>query len=136
MLIILQRFSSSGLCFYWYQQLNLQDLETVTRRCSVKSLLWIISQNSQENTCVGVSFRSQVCNVTKKLQQSCFPMNFAKILRTNTNFVEHLWAAAWRCWAYGFLVVGNRFVWHTSIRFHALNQKLISIYPIFLPFCH
>ena len=39
---------------------------------------------SQANTCVGVSFliRLQACNFNKKrLQDSCFPVKFAKFLR-------------------------------------------------------
>ena len=36
------------------------------------------SQNSQENTCVGVSFL-----VKERHRQRCFPANFAKILRTH-----------------------------------------------------
>ena len=35
------------------------------------------SQNSQENTCVGVSFL-----VKERHRQRCFPANFAKFLRT------------------------------------------------------
>ena len=44
-----------------------------------------ISQNSQENTCVGVSF-DKVADLRpatllkKKLQHSCFPVNFVKFL--------------------------------------------------------
>ena len=34
--------------------------EAVAQRCSVKNVYFKISQNSQENTCVGVSFLIQV----------------------------------------------------------------------------
>ena len=40
-------------------------------------------QNSHENTCVRVSF------LIKEVQQRCFPVSFAKILKTPF-FVEHL----------------------------------------------
>ena len=45
--------------------------ETVALRCSVKDVFLEISQNSQLNTCAGVSFSG-----------SHFPVNFAKFLRT------------------------------------------------------
>ena len=38
--------------------------EAVTRRCSVKTVLLEISQNSQENTCVRVSFFNKVASVS------------------------------------------------------------------------
>ena len=50
--------------------------EAVTQRCSVKKASLEISQNSQENTCVRVSFliKLQACNFIKKetLAQVCF----------------------------------------------------------------
>ena len=47
-----------------------------------------IFQNSQKNTCVGVSFFNKVAVLRpatllkKRLRHSCFPKNFAKLLRT------------------------------------------------------
>ena len=60
-------------CSIWWLQHKKQFFrnysEAVTRRCSVKKVLEI-SQNSQENTCVRVSFlkscRPQACNFIKK----------------------------------------------------------------------
>ena len=68
--------------------------EAVVWRCSVEKLFLEISQNSQENTCVRVSFRpkpytppffttfklqvfavDQVCNISNKYQP---PINLAK----------------------------------------------------------
>ena len=46
------------------------------QRCSVKKTLLEISQDSQENTCAIVSL------LKKKLWHRCFPVNFAKFLRT------------------------------------------------------
>ena len=72
-------------------ELNLFDTpEAVARRCSVKKVFLEISQNSQENTCAIVSFLiklqvSGLRSVTllkKRLWQKCFPVNFAKFLRT------------------------------------------------------
>ena len=50
--------------------------ETVVQRCSVKKVFLEISQNSQGSTCARVSF------LIKRLWHSCFPVNFAKFLRT------------------------------------------------------
>ena len=58
------------------------------RRCSVKKVFLEISQNSQENTCDRVSFliklhATLLKNLLKKrLSHRCFPVNFAKFLRT------------------------------------------------------
>ena len=53
------------------------------RRCSVKKLFLKISQISQENTCVRNAAGLQFCNfVKKRLQQWCFPVKFAELLRT------------------------------------------------------
>ena len=46
------------------------------QRCSVKKTLLEISQDSQENTCAIVSL------LKKKLWHRCFPVSFAKFLRT------------------------------------------------------
>ena len=55
-----------------------QSFQGVCKKMSLK-----ISQNSQENTCVGVSFlkscRPERCNfVKRRLQHRCLPVNFAK----------------------------------------------------------
>ena len=43
----------------------------------------VVSQYSQENTCVVVSFLIRDSNfIKKRLQHWCFPMNIAKFLRT------------------------------------------------------
>ena len=42
--------NTSGVRFYF------QNLETATRMCSIKKVFLQISQNSQENSCVKVSF--------------------------------------------------------------------------------
>ena len=58
------------------------------RRCSVKELILKISQISQKNTCVEVfilwSCESKTYKfIKKRLQHRCFPVNFAKFLRTH-----------------------------------------------------
>ena len=64
------------------------------RRCSVKTVLLEISQDSQENTCARVSFKKfadlrSVTLLKKRLWHSYFPVNFAKFLRTPF-LIEHL----------------------------------------------
>ena len=61
--------------------------EAVVWRCSVKKVFLEISQNSQENTCARVSFI-----LKERLWHKCFPVNFAKFLRTRFPFlIEYLW---------------------------------------------
>ena len=52
-----------------------------------KKVFLEISQNSQQDTCGRVSFL--IKKLKKRLWHRCFPVNFAKILRT-TFFIEHL----------------------------------------------
>ena len=54
----------------------------------IKKVLLKISQISQENICVGVSF-NKVAGLKKRLQQRCFPVKFCEIFK-NTYFEEHL----------------------------------------------
>ena len=69
--------------------------EAVAQTSSVKKVFLEISQNSQENTCARVSFlkklQTMACNfIKKRLWHKCFPVNFAKFLRTPF-LTEHLW---------------------------------------------
>ena len=70
--------------------------KSVVRRCSVKKIFLKTSQNSQENTCARVSFFNKVAAfrtatlLKKRLWHKCFPVNFAKFLRTPF-FTGHLW---------------------------------------------
>ena len=66
--------------------------EAVVQRCSVKKVFLEIAQNSQENTCARDFFliKLKACNFIKKsLWHRCFPVNFAKFLRTPF-LTEHL----------------------------------------------
>ena len=79
------------------------------QRCSVKKVFLEISQNSQENTCARVSFliKLQAASATllkKRLWHRCFPVNFAKFLRTL--FTERVWATASATGSFDF--VGSR----------------------------
>ena len=75
--------------------------EAVARRCSVKKMFLEISQNSQENTCARVSFSIKLQGpatlLKKRLWHRCFPVNFAKFLRT-LFLTEHLqWLLLDKC---------------------------------------
>ena len=69
--------------------------EAATQRCPIKKVFLEILENSQENTCVRVSFLIKLQTVPatllkRRLWHRCFAVNFAKFLRTP--FVtEHLW---------------------------------------------
>ena len=69
--------------------------EAVAQTCSVKKVFLEILQNSQESTCARVSFLIKLqalpaSLLKKRLWRRCFPLNFAKFLRTSF-FREHLW---------------------------------------------
>ena len=61
---------SNGRCIFF-----MNSTEEVAKRCSVKKVVLEISQNSQENTCVRVSFliklQASTCNFTKKETLAC-----------------------------------------------------------------
>ena len=72
--------------------------ETVAQRCSAKKQFLEISQNSQESTCVRISFLINLqawglkptTLLGKRVWHRCFPVNFAEFLRTSF-LTEHLW---------------------------------------------
>ena len=60
-----------------------EGIEAGARRRSVKKVFLEISQNSLENTCHRASFLIKLQTLFKKrLWHRCFPVNFAKFLRT------------------------------------------------------
>ena len=78
-----QQFSSS----HHFQSITFLTPEAVTQRCSVRKVFLEISQNSQENTFAKVSFLIKLQALFSF--SSCFPVNFAKLLRT-PSVTEHL----------------------------------------------
>ena len=68
-------------------------IQAVAQRCSVRKVFLEISQNSQENTCARFSFliklQTPATLLKKRLWHRCFPVNFAKFLRTPF-LTEHL----------------------------------------------
>ena len=93
---------------YFAASVGIRKTETVARRFFVKKVSLEISQNSQGNTWARVSFLINLQAFLIKLQASartllkkrpwrrCFPVNFAKILRTRV-LTEHLrWQLMWK----------------------------------------
>ena len=78
-------FLQSAKQFLALQAQNQLRSKVVAQRCSVKKVVFEISKNSQENTCVRVSFFNKVAG----LRHRCFPANFAKFLRI-AFLTEHL----------------------------------------------
>ena len=69
------------------------NTDVVVRKCFVKIMFLKISQNSQENTSVRVSFLisyklSPATLLKKRLCHRCFPVNFSKFLKT-AFFIEY-----------------------------------------------
>ena len=84
----------SPLFFRTVQERVKGSFRSSARRCSIKNVFLDISQNSQENACVGFSFlkscRSQACNLIKKeTPTQVYFCEFFKIFK-NTFFIEHL----------------------------------------------
>ena len=78
-----RRFSQLRLLTWYYILIP----KAVAQMCHFKKEFLEISQNSQENICARVSFliKSQVWPTTLlkiRLWHKCFPVNFAKFLRT------------------------------------------------------
>ena len=68
--------------------------EAVTRRCSVKKVFLEISQNSQKNACVRVSFliklQASACNFIKKeALAQVFPREFCQISKNTFSYRAH-----------------------------------------------
>ena len=86
--ILLKKQSQIWMLFYALKTKKeyKETTEAVTWKCSVRKVFLEISQNSQEITCARVSFLiklSQPATLLKKrLSHRCFPVNFAKFLRT------------------------------------------------------
>ena len=63
--------------------------ETVVQRCSVKKMFLKISQNSQENTCVGICYSPNACNFIKReTSTQVFSWEFCETFK-NIFFIKH-----------------------------------------------
>ena len=74
--------------------MDFRNTEAVLRRCTSEQVFLKIWQCSQKNTCFGAFFNKypglKACNfIKKRLQHRCFPVKFAKLLRTPF-FTEHI----------------------------------------------
>ena len=88
-----------SFCRFWSKSDHsfFRKTEAVARRCSVKILLLKILPNSLECTCARVYFLinlqawglGSTTLLKKRVWHRCFPVNFAKFLRTPF-YVEHL----------------------------------------------
>ena len=89
--LVVKGLYTSNIVYSWGSLMSQITSEAIARRSSVKNMFLKMSQNSQENTCVGVSFfMVSLCKVAGlRLRHSCFLLNFAKFLRTHF-FIEHL----------------------------------------------
>ena len=107
-------------CCYFF----MWNPEAVAQRCSVKNVFLEISQNSQEYTCARVSFLI-------KLQDwgLCFPVNFAKFLRTPF-LKEHLWwLLLWNLWTtlLKMSYTGTTVKWHHELCLSYCTQMKFSL---------
>ena len=59
------RFSCNETRILWME--DVRETKAIPRRCSAKKALSKNSQNSQENTCVGVSFFNSVTDMRSKI---------------------------------------------------------------------
>ena len=94
-----------------------------------------ISQNSQKNTCVRVSFSIKLQASKKRLWHRCFPGHFAKFLRTHF-LTERVWAAS-VCLN---LITDNLFkIWNSTwciyeifsdCNFNAASHALFESFPL------
>ena len=80
---------NSGCLLFWttHKLTNDKNTRSSHQRCSVKKGFLQISQNSQENTCVGISFLINF--IKKETPTQMFSCEFAKFLSTRF-FTEHL----------------------------------------------
>ena len=97
-------FPLNSVCHGSQRHLTTLIKEVIVRRCSLEKMFLEILQNSQETTCTRVPFliKLQACArvsfltklpatlLKKRLWHGCFPVNFAKYLRTPF-LTKHFW---------------------------------------------
>ena len=95
--------SAGSFLFGWHKEFQFANFVDPTvaapRDVLQEMLVYEILQNSQENTYAKVSFQSEACNFIKKsLWHMCFPVNFAKFVRTSffQNTSGRLLLTRWR----------------------------------------
>ena len=93
----------------------------VLQLASVKKVFLKMSQNSQENTCARISFL--ITLLKKRLWQRCFPVNFAKYLRTPF-FIEHLW---WLLLLLFYWNEVNKKLWKRRRKIHSARWNIVKL---------
>ena len=91
---LMDKSNTQGVVVYWFlesnnkagDRFNWEEDRSSHWRCSIKKVFLKKIQNSQENTCVGVSFLIKLqampaAFLKKRLWYMYFPVNFAKFLR-------------------------------------------------------
>ena len=94
------------------------------------------SQNSQENTCVRVSFliKLQACGLwpatllKKRLRYRCFPLNFAEFLRIP--FLQNISGWLLLSWLYWKKSVNIKGIALTDKQISAFHATVLSLYPL------
>ena len=76
-----------------FQSVLMSRSKAVDQRCSVKKVFLEFSQNSQEKHLCQSLFNKVAGLLKRRIEHRCFPVNFAKFLRTPF-FIEHLWTAS------------------------------------------
>ena len=96
--------------------------EAVVQRCSLKKVFSEILQNSQGNICTRISFliKLQALGLWQRLWHRCFPVSFAKCLRT-LFFIEHLW----------WLLLVRFWFKQAALLFAAIFDKSLILYNLF-----
>ena len=111
------------------------------RMCSIKKLFLKISQYSQKNTCVGISFLIKVAGLMhasllkKRLWHRRFPVNFTVF--KNTFFIEHLFWLPVIMYEFRYCIQWKRWTFEYKTYFIKLKIDKILCYcsskkPIFI----
>ena len=82
-----------SVCLSNFQSVLMSCSKAVDQRCSVKKVFLEFSQNSQEKHLCQSLFNKVAGLLKTRIEHRCFPVNFAKFLRTPF-FIEHLWRAS------------------------------------------
>ena len=116
-----------------------QTPKAVAQTCSVKKVFLQISQNSQEKTCARVSFliklQAPATLLKKRLWYWCFPVDFAKFLRTP--FLQNIPGSySWNTAPEGWMVQGieDYSLWNISNRINLRRGQTSTLsirFPVF-----
>ena len=106
-----------------FQSVLMSRSKAVDQRCSVKKVFLEFSQNSQEKHLCQSLFNKVAGLLKRRIEHRCFPVNFAKFLRTPF-FIEYLWWLLLLLLKYIMHFFVDRFWLKTSIKSSEKNFKL------------